>query len=183
MALPVKDGSPESDEAARRAASLWYERFEQPRRTRSPSLLLQRLLVWLLLAVAAGLLYHGLTDRGRRLRELSSPSSIDLPDDAQLSRALELDSASGRLFFPRWKEWRRRDGELAARRTECLGTLESLAAQRQDLNAEQERLLGELESIAARRLALRTQLVQEVRRELGLWRAAQLAVLLEPLGN
>ena len=175
----MTDGRPDPDEAARRAASLWHERFEQPRQARGLSPLHQRLLAGLLLVLAAALLIYGLTERGHKLRELASPGSAPRPDAARLSRELALDAAAGQVFFPIWETWLRQDGKLAALRADGLGTLATLSAQRQDLNAEQERLLRELDTIDARRQELRTELLGEVQETLGLWRAARLAVLLE----
>jgi len=179
----VSDGRPDPDEAARRAASLWHERFEQPRRARGLSPFRQRLLAGLLLLLAAALLLYGLTERGHKLRDLASPGTPPLLDAARLSRELALDPAGGQLFFPLWETWLRQDRELAALRTERLGTLATLSAQRQDLNAEQERLLDELGALDARRRELRTALLEDVHAELGLWRAARLAVLLEGQGR
>ncbi|MDP2361134.1 MAG: hypothetical protein Q8O14_10315 [bacterium] len=168
-----------SDEEERRAASLWYDRFEQKRQASSPPPGRLRMIRYLLLGSAAALVILGLGLRSDRLRLVmgTDHGRVDWP--ALLSRELALDERAGATFFPLWETWRRGEEEEARRRDADLATLAALSAQQSDLNQEQDRLLARLEETRDRRAASRRELVATVRDRLGLWRAARLQVLLE----
>lgn len=170
--------SSEDEELRRKAASLWYERFERRREERQPSAGRRRWVQLLMLATAALLVVGGLFLRGEKLRRTgggTDPAELS----ATLSRELELDKAGGQRFFPLWEEWSRREAEIAKSRGELLAGLDKLAAQHSDVNQEQQRLLEELAGLDSLRQGARRVLLDEVRRNLGLWRAARLAVLLD----
>ena len=167
------------DEIRRRAASLWYERFERKREERGISPGRRRFLQFLLLGTALAVVLFGLNQRGQRLRQVTGDREGPQDWSALLSRDLLLDSATGQLFFPIWEDWRREAEPLVARRLELLKSLDALAREQSDLNQEQDRLLGELLELDSRRLELRRELLDEVRDRLGLWRAARLAILLD----
>ncbi|MFA7331915.1 MAG: hypothetical protein WC326_12670 [Candidatus Delongbacteria bacterium] len=167
------------EEARRRAASLWYERFERRRQQLTPSPGRLRALQLLFLGLAVAIAVIGLSQRGERLQQVmgAAESRTDWP--AVLSRELELDEAAGQRFFPLWEQWRRQEARQGAERAALLEKLEPLTREHSDLNLEQERLLEAVQLLEQQRLQARADLLGKVREQLGLWRSARLAVLLE----
>ncbi len=174
----MSDEAPQ-EEARRRAATLWYERFERRRQQPTPSPGRLRALQLLFLGLAVTIAVIGLSQRGERLHQVmgASESRTDWP--AVFSRDLELDETAGQRFFPLWEEWRRQEARLSAERAVLLKELEPLTREHSDLNLEQERLLEAVQLLEQQRLQARTELLRKVREQLGLWRSARLAVLLE----
>lgn len=171
---------PGADEHQRRAANLWYDRFERKRQERGLSPGRQRLVRWLLLGAAATLLVLGLRLRGDRFRDVLAPrGTADGDKAAQLSRELQLDEATGAAFFPVWEEWRRGSEARAAERAGALATLDELSRQRTDMNGEQERLMARLGDLEDQERDARRRLLEKTQERLGLWRAARLQVLMD----
>ena len=174
------DEGPGADERQRRAANIWYDRFERKRQERGLSPGRQRLLRWLLLAAAATLLVLGLRLRGDRFRDVLAPRGAANGDMAALlSRELQLDDATGAVFFPAWEEWRRGCVTRAAERAGALATLDELSRQRTDMNGEQERLMTRLGDLEDQEREARRRLLEKAKERLGLWRAARLRVLMD----
>jgi len=183
---PSEPGGDAGDEVRRKAAGLWYERFQRRREGRlNPRR--QAYLRLALIGAALGMLVLGVRLRGDRLDQAMGKGDYAAPRDAAawsalLSREPELDGARGAAFFPLWESWSRAEDARRRERGRLAARLAELGAERSDFNAavaeEAERLIG----LDSTRAAERARLLRQVRERLGAWRSARLQSLLDEQG-
>jgi hypothetical protein len=168
-----------NEEQQREAARLWYEKFGKEREskmTRSRARLLQvALLGFALLMVVLGLRLR--SDKMERVMNDRQPPAID--ESARLSRELALDGPTGQVFFPLWEGWKQAEADLDHQAGKLRERLAELSADQNDYNFALKEDLGQLQVLDSLLMVGRRQLITDVESELGLWRAARLASLLE----
>lgn len=181
-------GSPESRREAtnRKAASLWYERFEKRRESKmNPRR--QNFVRWSLIGAAFLMLLFGVQMRSDRLDRVMERGEHARPRSsaewsARLSHDLELDGESGAIFFPLWESWLRTEEARRLERVELVGRLAELSDEKSDLNSEVDRLADRIQTLDSASVAERNHLLRDVREQLGNWRSARLQSLIEELG-
>ncbi len=168
-----------NEEQQREAARLWYEKFGKEREsnmTRSRARLLQvALLGFALLMVVLGLRLR--SDKMERVMNDRQQPAID--ESARLSRELALDGPMGQRFFPLWEGWKQAQADLDRQAGKLRERLAELSADQNDYNFALKEDLAQLQVLDSLVMVGRRQLITEIESELGLWRAARLASLLE----
>lgn len=173
------------DETRRKAASIWFERFERKRQSKlSPRR--QSLVRWALIGAAFGMLLLGVQLRSDRMERVLGDKEGDAAGprspaewSALLSRELQLDGGSGATFFPLWESWLRDEDARRIEREDLVGRLDELSGERSDVNSEVARLADRLQALDSASVAERGRLLREVRERLGPWRSARLQTLVE----